>query len=929
MKNHTHHPRDFFVAGGTLRYDAPSYVVRPADDELHHMVQAGTLCYVLTTRQMGKSSLMNRLGRQLQTEQIATALIDLTTIGTASLEEWYLSLLDDLQIQLSLATDAEDWWESELALSPVKRFTKFFRDVILAETDGQIAIFIDEVDSALNLDFSDDFFAAIRAIYNQTLTSDDAGRLSFVLLGVATPNELIKSQHRTPFNVGERIELEELDLADAQQVFSQGLPAQEPPIVHRVHHWTSGHPYLTQRVCQTIARDSRPQWSTQAVDDLVAQIFFTERALVEESNLQFVNGRILASPHKAQLLKLYQTIHKQKKPVPNDEHDPIQAELKLYGLVKAKPDGNLSVRNRIYRHVFDQAWIKQHQPTSRKRFIWAALILMTILSVGLSIYLWRQARQSQDLLAQTYISNFNATENSTLRLDNLAQLIALDGYAEEAVFLFSNLSMTEQAALFANPSADIQPQIEAVIETMYTTQGVDEFAAGADSSQVLTSMAAALQTFDRLENPTILPEIESWLEGRTAVSQNNLQAAHLSYSVALSLNENNLATRYERALVAFALPDYETALADATILLSHDASWQARVEDLLSRHPQAHALITADGSAFAELAALVPEPTITVAVPTVTRLVETAVPIRTAVPTATATVVVEDLGDVVETAVLITTRLAIPATQPEGRIIYTCFVDGFDQICSIEADGTNPRQLTITDSTNWTASFTPDLQNILFSSSRSGSFSLYQADINGDNMQMLLFPEQGDYAPVASPDGEKIAFARAENGSQNIWIMDRDGSNPHAITAIIGDAIHPTWSPDSQQIAYGQRLTGEEEYTFIILNADGTELRTLSLPLTGIGGRADWSPDGNWLAIYAGPTNNRDIYLVATDGKAYYQLTNGGDNLSPSFSPDGNWLVFTSSRDGDNDLYLIRLDGTGLTQLTANDSPDWQPFWGN
>jgi hypothetical protein len=259
MNNLTPRPRDFFVAGGTLRYDAPSYVMRPADGELHHLVQNGNLCYVLTTRQMGKSSLMNRLGRQLQAKGLATALIDLTTIGTAGLEEWYLSLLDDLQVQLGLETEAEAWWEEQRSLSPVKRFTKFFRDIVLEELEGQVVVFIDEVDSALNLDFSDDFFAAIRAIYNQTLSSEAAGRLSFVLLGVATPNELIKSQHRTPFNVGERIELEELGLADARTVFSQGLPAQEPTIVDRIYYWTNGHPYLTQRMCQAIARDNRQQ----------------------------------------------------------------------------------------------------------------------------------------------------------------------------------------------------------------------------------------------------------------------------------------------------------------------------------------------------------------------------------------------------------------------------------------------------------------------------------------------------------------------------------------------------------------------------------------------------------------------------------------------------------------------------------------------
>jgi len=50
----------FYVTQGTLHHDALSYVERAADEELFHALERGEFCYVLTSRQMGKSSLMVR-----------------------------------------------------------------------------------------------------------------------------------------------------------------------------------------------------------------------------------------------------------------------------------------------------------------------------------------------------------------------------------------------------------------------------------------------------------------------------------------------------------------------------------------------------------------------------------------------------------------------------------------------------------------------------------------------------------------------------------------------------------------------------------------------------------------------------------------------------------------------------------------------------
>jgi len=60
---------NFYVTGGTLRHDAASYVERQADKDLLDGLLKGEFCYVLTSRQMGKSSLMVRTAQELRSQE--------------------------------------------------------------------------------------------------------------------------------------------------------------------------------------------------------------------------------------------------------------------------------------------------------------------------------------------------------------------------------------------------------------------------------------------------------------------------------------------------------------------------------------------------------------------------------------------------------------------------------------------------------------------------------------------------------------------------------------------------------------------------------------------------------------------------------------------------------------------------------------------
>src|ERR1043165_1839420 len=160
---------DFYVTGGTLRPDAPSYIERRADKELCEGLMCGEFCYVLTSRQMGKSSLMVRTVKRLRTEGVAVAVLDLTATGqNLTIEQWYDGLMSRLGQQLSLEDELLEFWQKHPEWGPLQRWTRAEEQVVRGRLSSKVVIFVDEIDIVRSLPFStDEFFAPIRECYNR------------------------------------------------------------------------------------------------------------------------------------------------------------------------------------------------------------------------------------------------------------------------------------------------------------------------------------------------------------------------------------------------------------------------------------------------------------------------------------------------------------------------------------------------------------------------------------------------------------------------------------------------------------------------------------------------------------------------------------------------------------------------------------------
>ncbi len=372
--------------GGALHGDCPWYVERREDSLVLDRLTQGKCCYVLTTHQMGKSSLVVRLLDNFRASRISAAAIDLAAIGCeVDASQWYNALALRIARQLNFEDEMDAFCTSHRHLPPFERFSKALTHLALRTLPGPLILFVDEADMLRSLPFSPD--ELLGTIHDAAMRSGLPGltrsRLVFCLFATVPPAGLWRQAIPGACELGQIIAFRDFDheeLFGVIDVVANCLlkrnelptPAFLPElqfvlgeILERVFHWTNGHPYLTQKLACAATQwldheishldDITSEGCRRLVDDLCESHFLSRTAPDQDIHLLWVRHKLLSSGLAAsRLFEMLQRV-RQGACVRAAGDDDCE-KLILSGTVRVR-DGYLELRNRIYGRVFDGPWL--------------------------------------------------------------------------------------------------------------------------------------------------------------------------------------------------------------------------------------------------------------------------------------------------------------------------------------------------------------------------------------------------------------------------------------------------------------------------------------------------------------------------------------------------------------------------------------------
>ncbi|MDP3028583.1 MAG: Tol-Pal system beta propeller repeat protein TolB [Deltaproteobacteria bacterium] len=269
----------------------------------------------------------------------------------------------------------------------------------------------------------------------------------------------------------------------------------------------------------------------------------------------------------------------------------------------------------------------------------------------------------------------------------------------------------------------------------------------------------------------------------------------------------------------------------------------------------------------------------------------------------------------------------------QSKIAFIWAKDSHKEIYVADFDGENARRITSERSIVLSPRFSPDAEEMVYTSYREGRPILYIKNLYTGKSRRLADFKGINVSPAWSPDGKFLAVALTKDGSNSqLYLIDRQGSIIRRLTNNWGINVSPTWSPDGKQLAYVSDSSGSPQIYILDLQS----LHTRRLTFDGSYNTAPaWSPRGDCIAYNGMKGRHFDVYTIDVQSGKVTQLTgNAGNNECPSWSPDSRQMVFSSTRAGEPQLFVMFADGSGQRRIINSVRPgasatgaQTQPCW--
>jgi len=220
----------------------------------------------------------------------------------------------------------------------------------------------------------------------------------------------------------------------------------------------------------------------------------------------------------------------------------------------------------------------------------------------------------------------------------------------------------------------------------------------------------------------------------------------------------------------------------------------------------------------------------------------------------------------------------------------------------------------------WGMSWTPD-GRIVYASDQSGDYEIWSMNADGSNAKQLTSDRIFKSVPVVSPDGRYIVYYSAAGGGQ-IFRIDISGGDPVQLTSSVG-GDNPDISIDSKWVLYSAFFDGKP--VIVRMPIDGGEPQRL---FDGLATEPSYSYDGKYFAcIVLDEKTQRlnQIAIVPADGGAATNKLEAPTSLNvgsgPRWTPDGKGIAYLASRGEKTDMWIQPIDGGKPKQVTNFDMP--------